>query len=107
MCFCIYSKMQLSPDATTFFAVFFDFLLTFTEDLQPGGINHQMRDFTPGGRFKTDIHRLCPFADAAVVRAAQWNAHQGKMESIKPYAARRVSRNTRLMTRTVVIARSE
>ncbi|OUH78863.1 Uncharacterised protein [Klebsiella pneumoniae] len=78
MCFCIYSKMQLSPDATTFFAVFFDFRLTFTEDLQSGGVNHQMRDFTPGGRFKADIHLLCPFADAAVVRAAQWDTHQGK-----------------------------
>ncbi|OUH46685.1 hypothetical protein AZ027_005002, partial [Klebsiella pneumoniae] len=30
-----------------------------------------------------------------------------KMESIKPCAARRVNLNTRLMTRTVVMARSE
>jgi hypothetical protein len=61
MCFCIYSKMQLSPDATTFFAVFFDFPLTFTEDLQPGGINHQMRDFTRVDALKltfTDFARL-------------------------------------------------
>lgn len=34
--------------------------------------------FTPGGRFKTEINRLCPFADAAVVRAAQWDTHQAK-----------------------------
>ncbi|WP_407254305.1 hypothetical protein [Escherichia coli] len=39
----------------------FDFPLAFTEDLQPGGINHQMCDFTPGGRLKltlTDFARL-------------------------------------------------
>ena len=80
--------------------------LTLT-DLQPGGINHQMRDFTPGERFETDINRLCALADTGVIRAAQRNIHQCKMESIKPCAARRVSLNTRLMTRTVVMARSE
>lgn len=42
----------------------------FTEDLQPGGINYQVCDFTPGGRFETDINRLCPPADTAVIRAA-------------------------------------
>ena len=41
-----------------------------TEDLQPGGINYQVCDFTPGGRFETDINRLCPPADTAVIRAA-------------------------------------
>ncbi len=42
-----------------------------------------MRDFTPGERFETDINRLCPPADTAVIRAAQRNIHQCKMESIK------------------------
>jgi hypothetical protein len=48
-----------------------------------------MRDFTPGGRFETDVNRLCPLADTGVIRAAQ---RDPKMESIKPCAARRVSR---------------
>jgi hypothetical protein len=55
------SQMQLSPDTTAFFAVFFDFPLTFTENFQPGGINHQMRDFTRVGALKltlTDFARL-------------------------------------------------
>ena len=47
----------------------FDFPLAFTEDLQPGGINYRVR-FHPGGRFETDINRLCPPADTAVIRAA-------------------------------------
>jgi hypothetical protein len=98
--------MQLSPYTTAFFAVFFDFPFAFTKDLQPGGINHQMRDFTSGERFETDINRLCALADTGVIRAAQRNIHQCKMESIKPCAARRVNLNTRLMTRTVVMARS-
>ncbi len=51
--------------------------LTLT-DLQPGGINHQMRDFTPGERFETDINRLCALADTGVIRAAQRNIHQCK-----------------------------
>ncbi|BEC45851.1 hypothetical protein VEE53_13490 [Escherichia coli] len=51
-------------------AMLFDFPLAFTEDLQPGGINYQVCDFTPGGRFETDINRLCPPADTAVIRAA-------------------------------------
>ncbi len=68
--------MQLSPYTTAFFAVFFDFPFAFTKDLQPGGINHQMRDFTPGERFETDINRLCALADTGVIRAAQRNIHQ-------------------------------
>lgn len=75
---CSFRQMQLSPDMAAFFAVFFDFPLAFTEDLQPGGINHRVRDFTPGGRFKTEIDRLCPPADTAVIRTEQRNAHQGK-----------------------------
>ncbi len=61
--------MQLSPYTTAFFAVFFDFPFAFTKDLQPGGINHQMRDFTPGERFETDINRLCALTDTGVIRA--------------------------------------
>jgi len=37
-----------------------------------------MRNFTPGGRFKTDIHRPGSFADTDVIRAAQRGLHQGK-----------------------------
>ena len=48
MCFAVNGQMQLSPYTTAFFAVFFDFPFAFTKDLQPGGINHQMRDFTSG-----------------------------------------------------------
>ncbi len=56
MCFTVNGEMQLTPYTTAFFAVFFDFPFAFTKDLQPGGINHQMRDFTPGERFETDIN---------------------------------------------------
>ncbi len=57
----------------------FDLPLAFTEDLQPGGINHQMCDFTPGGRFETDINRLCPPADTAVIRSVAERSSE-KME---------------------------
>ncbi len=80
---------------------FFDFLLTFTENLQSCGINHRMRDLMPGGRFKTDVNRLCPLADTCVIRQRSGTPIRVKMESIKPCAARRVSQNTRLTTRTV------
>ena len=78
MCVAVNCQMQLSPYTTAFFAVFFDFPFAFTKDLQPGGINHQMRDFTPGERFETDINRLCALADTGVIRAAQRNIHQCK-----------------------------
>ena len=58
--------------------MFFDFPFAFTKDLQPGGINYQVCDFTPGGRFETDINRLCALADTGVIRAAQRNIHQCK-----------------------------
>jgi hypothetical protein len=45
-----------------------DFPFAFTKDLQPGGINHQC-DFTPGGRFETDINRTL-LTDTGVIRAA-------------------------------------
>jgi hypothetical protein len=53
--------MQLSPDTAAFLAMLFDFPFAFTKDLQPGGINHQMRDFTRVGVLKltlTDFARL-------------------------------------------------
>jgi hypothetical protein len=53
--------MQLSPYTTAFPAMLFDFPFAFTKDLQPGGINHQMRDFTPVNVLKltlTDFARL-------------------------------------------------
>lgn len=62
------ARCCLPPDTTALFAVFFDFPFTFTKKLQPGGINHQMRNFTPGGRFKTDINRPGTLADAGVIR---------------------------------------
>ncbi len=76
MCVAVNGLMALPPGSTPFFALFFDFLLAFTEDIQPGGINHQIRDFTLGGRFDTD--RVCPPADAAVIRAAQRNDRERK-----------------------------
>ncbi len=51
------------------FAVFFYFPFTFTKDLQPVEINHQVCDFTPSGSFETD-------ADRAVIRTAQLNTSQ-------------------------------
>ncbi|GJL21559.1 hypothetical protein TUM17573_55200 [Klebsiella pneumoniae] len=63
MCVAVNSKMQLSPDTTAFLAMLSDFPFAFTKDLQPGGINHQVCDFTPGGRFETDINRLCPLTE--------------------------------------------
>ncbi len=95
MCVAVNCQMQLSPDTTALFAVLSDFPFAFTKDLQPGGINHQVCDFTPGGRFETDINRLCPLTDTGVIRAAQRNVHQGKNGiNVKPCAARRVSRTT-------------
>ncbi len=61
MCFTVNGEMQLTPDTAAFLAMLFDFPLAFTEDLQPGGINHQMRDFTRVGVLKltlTDFARL-------------------------------------------------
>jgi hypothetical protein len=65
----------------------FDFPFAFTKDLQPGGINHQMRDFTSGERFETDINRLCALADTGVIRQRNGTFISVKMESIKPCAA--------------------
>lgn len=59
----------------------------------------------PAGCFKTDIDGRCPFADTDVIRIG--TPIRVKMESMKPCAARRVSRNRRLITRTVVMVRSE
>ena len=70
--------MELPPGSTPFFAVFFDFPLTFTGNFQPGGISHQMRNFSPGGRSETDTDRFCPPADTAVIRSEKRNTHQGK-----------------------------
>jgi hypothetical protein len=59
--FAVNGQMQLTPDTTAFFAMLFDFPFAFTKDLQPGGINHQMCDFTRVGVLKltlTDFARL-------------------------------------------------
>jgi hypothetical protein len=74
----INSQMQFSPDTTALFAVLFDFPLLLTEAFKAGGANNQMRNFTPGGRFKTDVNRLCPPADTGVIRTAKRNTHHGK-----------------------------
>jgi hypothetical protein len=61
MCFTVNGEMQLTPDTAAFLAMLFDFPLAFTEDLQPGGINYQVCDFTPVGVLKltlTDFARL-------------------------------------------------
>lgn len=54
----------------------FGFLLTFAENIQASGINHQMTDFSPSGRFKTIINVFRAFADAAVIRAAKRDIHK-------------------------------
>jgi hypothetical protein len=93
-CDAVNCQMQLSPYTTAFFAIVFDFPFAFTKDLQPGGINHQMRDFTPGENdFETDINRLCALADTVPSGSATEHSSSVKMESIKPCAARRVSRH--------------
>jgi hypothetical protein len=59
MCFTVNGEMQLTPDTAA--AMLFDFPLAFTEDLQPGGINYQVCDFTRVGVLKltlTDFARL-------------------------------------------------
>jgi hypothetical protein len=38
----------------------FDFPLAFTEDLQPGGINYQVCDFTPGRVLKLTLTDFAP-----------------------------------------------
>jgi len=70
--------MQLSPDMATFFAVFLGFPLTFAEDIQSCGINHQVRVLMPGGCFKTDVNRFCSLVDTCVIWAAQRDTHQSK-----------------------------
>lgn len=70
----INGQMQLSPDRTAFFTVFFDFPLTLTKDLQPGGINYRVKDFPPGVVLKLALTDFCPLADTTVIR----NAHEGK-----------------------------
>lgn len=107
MCVAVNYQMELLPNTTLFFAVFFDFLLTFTENFQPGGINYQIRNFPPSRRFDTDTNRFCPLTDAAVIQTAKRKPHQSKMEPMRPCAARSVSRNTRLIPRAVVMERSE
>lgn len=66
----INGPIELPSDTTALFTMFFDFPFALTEDLQSCGISHQMRNFTMGGRFKTDVKRLCSFDDTAVVRSA-------------------------------------
>jgi hypothetical protein len=60
-CVLLSTAMQLTPDTAAFLAMLFDFPLAFTEDLQPGGINYQVCDFTRVGVLKltlTDFARL-------------------------------------------------
>ena len=63
--------------------------------------------FLPGGSSETDTDRFCPSADVAVIGLRSGTLVRAKMESMKSCAACRVSRNTRLITRTVVMERSE
>ena len=77
MCFAVNGEMQLSPYTTAFFAVFFDFPFAFTKDLQPGGINHQMRDFTPGERLKLTLGTPA----AAFLHAPGWPESQNTSPS--------------------------
>ena len=78
-----------------------------------------IRDRVNNGYFGKDFPEECPDGQGCVgtevkdLKAAlqacllYTSIHQCKMESIKPCAARRVNMNTRFMTRTVVMARSE
>lgn len=84
MCFAVNGQVELPPDSTALFAVFFDLPLAFTEDLHHGGVKHQMRNFTPGLCFKADVNRLSPFTDTTVIRAAQRNARQVKNGPVRP-----------------------
>jgi hypothetical protein len=69
MCFTVNGEMQLTPDTAAFLAMLFDFPLAFTEDLQPGESITRCA-ISPRVGVETDINRLCPPADTAVIRAA-------------------------------------
>ena len=84
MCIAVNGQMELLSGTMPLFAVFFDGPLTFTENFQPGGINHHMRNFSPGGRFETDTDRFYSLADAVVIRPAKRTPIRIKMESMKP-----------------------
>ena len=61
MCVAVNCQMQLFAIYDGVLCRVFDFPFAFTKDLQPGGINHQMRDFTPVNVLKltlTDFARL-------------------------------------------------
>ena len=65
----------------------FDFPFAFTKDLQPGGINHQMRDFHP--RWNVLKLTLTDFARLLTLGVIPGSATgtsfiSVKMESIKP-----------------------
>ena len=59
---------------------------------------------SPWGHFTADVNRRSSLDDSGIIRAAQRNANQGKMESIQPCAVHWGSRNVRLITRIVVVA---
>ena len=62
MCVAVNSKMQLSPDTTALFAVLSDFPFCLHQRPFSPVESITVCDFTPGGRFETDI-RLCPLTD--------------------------------------------
>ena len=75
--------MLLPPDTAAFFAVFFDFPLTFAEDLQFCGISHPVRVLMPGDVLKrtlTDRARLLTRVSSGQRSGAPIRV---KMESIK------------------------
>jgi hypothetical protein len=77
MCFTVNGQMQLTPYTTAFLAMLFDFPRLHR---RPSARWNQLPGvrFHPGGRFETDINRLCALADTGVIRAAQRNIHQCK-----------------------------
>lgn len=86
-CFHVFLRQRLDAVFARYDAVpfrVFYFPIAFAENFQTRGTNRQMNNFTPGGRFKADINRLCPIADAGVIRGAQRNPHQGKKRPEQP-----------------------
>ena len=99
--------MQLSPDTTALFAVLSDFPFAFTKTFQPGGINHRCA-ISRVNVLKltlTDFARLLTLVLNPGSITERSSGQNGINKTLR--GPPRVSRNTRLITRTVVMARSE
>lgn len=81
-------QMKLAPHSASVCSMLPDFPFAFAEDFQTCAVDDEMRDFTTGWRFYTDVDGLCPLANQGVVRAVHRQSHQVKNESTKPCNAR-------------------